>query len=245
MNIFISHSHRDKAIVYKIAEDLKQYGMTIWLDEELITPGDNWLEKINKAMVNSDAILIVVSQNISSSKWQTSEIAFAVSAQRQYRTKKIIPILVDRDAEIPFFIKDLLYCNFTSDNAYKHNFNKLIKALQEPVSTPETIDHSDKLKINSIRIQKEILARETTKLDHKRVMRTSLIIGAISSMIAALSIMLSFSIWVNYQSSLDGLISSNKFVIGVLSGVLSSLIAIIIVRMFSNRSTRRGAKNGK
>ena len=244
MNIFISHSHSDKATVRKIAEDLKRHGITIWLDEELITPGDNWLDKINSAVENSDAILVIISRNTEQSRWQTSEIAFAVSAQRQNSTKKIIPILIDREAEVPFFLKDRLYCDLSSKDTYARNFDQLIKALQKPIETPEDIEKAEKTKIESIRVQKEILESDVKELDRKKALWSSSIFGAIASIIAAF-VALSFGFLTKFQWSLEWLKFSNEFVIGVLVGVVSSLIAVIVSRAFHKRATKRGAKNGK
>jgi len=244
MNIFISHSHSDKATVLKIAEDLKRHGITTWLDEELITPGDNWLDKISRAVENSDAILVIISRNTGQSRWQTSEIAFAVSAQRQNTTKKVIPILIDKEAEVPFFLKDRSYCDLSSKDAYARNFDQLIKALQKPIEAPEDIEQAEKTKIESIRVQKEFLESDVKELDRKKALWSSSILGAIASMIAAL-VILSFGFWTKFQWSLDGLKFSNEFVVGVLAGVVSSLIAVMVGRAFYKRTTGRGAKNGK
>lgn len=244
MNIFVSHSHSDKETVLKIAEGLKQHGINTWLDEELISPGDNWLDKINRAIENSDAILVIISKNTGQSEWQTSEISFAISAQRQNTRKKIIPVLIERDAEVPFFLKDRLYCDLSSKGAFEQNFNQLIKALQKPIEAQEDIEKTEKTKIESIRIQKEILKSDFKELDRKKALWSSSILGAIASIIAAL-VTLSFGFLTKFQWSLNCLKFSNEFVIGVLVGVVSSLIAVIVARAFNKLTTERGAKNGK
>jgi hypothetical protein len=41
MDVFVSHSHRDKEIVRRLANDLKQLGLTVWIDEDFISHGES------------------------------------------------------------------------------------------------------------------------------------------------------------------------------------------------------------
>ena len=60
MNVFISHSAADNALVEDLRTELKARGYDVFLDKE-IKPGANWHLEIGKALEESDAEEMVVS----------------------------------------------------------------------------------------------------------------------------------------------------------------------------------------
>jgi len=147
-SIFLSHSSRDKFFVRKLAERLKSVGIRVWLDEAEINIGDSLTEKIGHAITEMDFVGVVLSNNSVNSEWVQRELQIAI--QRELATKRVVvlPLLLD-PVEIPHFLKDKLYADFTTPERFEETFPKLLKALgvraeeikplEEPIAVSEAV----------------------------------------------------------------------------------------------------------
>jgi hypothetical protein len=48
-HVFVSYSRRDQDYAHKLAEDLRQHGFDVWIDDR-IDYGDQWFNEIVKAI---------------------------------------------------------------------------------------------------------------------------------------------------------------------------------------------------
>ncbi|GIK65469.1 MAG: hypothetical protein BroJett018_32630 [Chloroflexota bacterium] len=92
--IFISYSRHDQDIVYAVADALRAKGYDVWTDVTGIRGGATWLFEIQKAIVQSQTVLVVWSKAAHESQWVEREVIYALDHQ-----KTIIPILID-DAKL-------------------------------------------------------------------------------------------------------------------------------------------------
>ena len=106
-DVFISYSSLDKEMVRRIVRDLKVRGMSYWIDEEQIEPGDEIIQKITEGLQNSRFFLPCISANQLKSGWARKEyetilikVINGVSAQR------VLPLILDdtADADVPLFL---------------------------------------------------------------------------------------------------------------------------------------------
>jgi hypothetical protein len=127
-SIFLSHSSRDKFFVRKLAERLRSAGIRVWLDEAEINIGDSLTEKIGRAIDEMDFVGVVLSNNSVNSGWVQRELQIAI--QRELATKRVVvlPLLIE-PVEMPHFLKDKLYADFTTPERFEETFPKLLKAL--------------------------------------------------------------------------------------------------------------------
>ncbi len=88
--IFISYSRHDQDIVYAVANELRTKGFEVWTDVTGIRGGATWLFEIQKAIVQSQMILVLWSKAAHESQWVEREIIYALDHQ-----KTIVPILLD------------------------------------------------------------------------------------------------------------------------------------------------------
>jgi hypothetical protein len=72
-DVFISHSSKDKPVVRELANQLKQDGLRVWLDEWKIQPGDMIGLKIQQGLERSRTLLMVMSNAYFASEWSTLE----------------------------------------------------------------------------------------------------------------------------------------------------------------------------
>lgn len=86
--LFISHSHKDNEFVLKLTKELEKSGFLVWIDDHL-EGGVEFPEKIRNELLNSDYILILLSEHSINSKWVKREIAFSDS-----QNKALVPIMI-------------------------------------------------------------------------------------------------------------------------------------------------------
>ena len=122
VQVFISYSRKDISFVELLAGDLKKNGMDVWYDLSRLEGGSRWRAEIEKAIRNSQYVIVVLSPASVESEWVEREFLFASNLKR-----KIIPLLY-RPCEIPLGYLDLNYIDVQGEN-YTENFNKLLRVL--------------------------------------------------------------------------------------------------------------------
>jgi len=59
--IFLSYAREDMGMAKQLYNDLKRYGLDVWLDTESLLPGDRWKDKIRDAIENSNYFIALLS----------------------------------------------------------------------------------------------------------------------------------------------------------------------------------------
>jgi len=137
ISVFLSHSSKDKFFARKLAETLVSYDMKVWLDEAELKVGDSLIGKISAAIDQADFVAVILSHNSVQSAWVTKELHLAMNQEIEGRRIKVLPILIDR-CEIPDFLTDKVYADFTNPDDFDGPLSRLLHALgiSRPTSTP-------------------------------------------------------------------------------------------------------------
>lgn len=139
-SIFLSHSSKDKFFARTLADHLRGYGIEVWLDEAEINIGDSLTEKIGEAIEGADYVGVVLSHNSINSEWVQRELQIALQKEIKGKKAVVLPILIET-VEIPPFLKDKLYADFTSPEKFENELPKLLRALKVSVAREkETIE---------------------------------------------------------------------------------------------------------
>lgn len=69
LNVFVSHSTKDRLFVEQLAAALEADGFTPWRCEVDIEKGENFVAKINDGLTRSDVALLVWSPDAANSAW--------------------------------------------------------------------------------------------------------------------------------------------------------------------------------
>ncbi|HPM99449.1 MAG TPA: FISUMP domain-containing protein [bacterium] len=80
-DVFISHSHDDKAIADAVCAILESDGLRCWIAPRDIRPGQTWGGSIFKAISESTAMVIILSRNANTSTHVMREVELAVKNQ--------------------------------------------------------------------------------------------------------------------------------------------------------------------
>jgi hypothetical protein len=90
--VFISHASEDKdSIAFPLAEALRSYGISVWLDVFHLSVGDRLQFSLDYAIRESKYGIVILSSDFFSKKWPQAELA-ALFARESEGEKIILPV---------------------------------------------------------------------------------------------------------------------------------------------------------
>jgi hypothetical protein len=132
--VFISYSRKDwEGFVSRLVSDLARESQRVWIDQEFIEGGNDWLDAIGKALHVCSTLVLVLSPDALQSKWVKREYCYFLT-----HDKPVIPILcrkVDIE-ELPFELGPIQCLDFTQGSTNKAR-TALIGLLSQPRSRPK------------------------------------------------------------------------------------------------------------
>jgi hypothetical protein len=94
--VFICHAHEDAELAYRIASDLREAGVTVWLAPDSIQPGEKWVSAINRGLSESGVFLLLLTPEAVKSRWVREETDAAIgmedSTEVQLLVAKVKPV---------------------------------------------------------------------------------------------------------------------------------------------------------
>ncbi len=147
--VFLSHSSKDKAFTRKLASRLAEYEIEYWLDEAEINIGDSLIIRISSAIEETDFIAVILSHESVNSHWVQVELQMAMNRELSDKQVRVLPILIEK-CEIPIFLRDKLYADFTDQKSFNAPFAQILRALGvkksledigKPALNPSVISH--------------------------------------------------------------------------------------------------------
>lgn len=90
MRVFISYSHKNREICFKIAELIENLdGIDVWFDKGLI-PGEIYSKTIAEKLSTTDVLVALLSNDSVASEWVKDELSYAKDNR-----KKIVPVWIE------------------------------------------------------------------------------------------------------------------------------------------------------
>ena len=146
-DVFLCHNGADKDWVRELAEQLESEtfdGTTTgrplrtFFDEWDIDVGENVLLKINKGLLASRYVAIIISPEMLTAPWPSLEWTHIVSEDPTNRKGRIIPIFlrdysatINEYAELPAPFKALNWIDFRRPDDFQRSFLKLIRKMRD------------------------------------------------------------------------------------------------------------------
>lgn len=133
LKVFLCHSSGDKPAIRALYKKLVDEGIDTWLDEEKVLPGQDWEAEILKAVRNSDAIIVCLSnKSITKEGYVQKEINYAltVAEEKPEGTIFIIPSRLE-ECSVPKRLSKRQYVDLLYENGEFNTkgYQMLIKAL--------------------------------------------------------------------------------------------------------------------
>lgn len=114
MPLFISYSRNDSDFVDKLATQLVAHKVNVWLDRWEMHVGESLIDRIQTAITDASALLVILSPNSVDSAWCKKELNSGLIRELEERRIVILPVLI-RDCAIPIFLREKLYADFRTD----------------------------------------------------------------------------------------------------------------------------------
>jgi TIR domain len=125
--IFISYTHGDMPQVKELRELLENSAHSLWVDSEELRGGVDWRLKAREAIVEADAVMLLLSPQA----LQSEAVAFERGEAERLR-KRVFPVIVKPVAlPIPGFDPDLVYRDLTNETTYRKVFSQIVGDVQE------------------------------------------------------------------------------------------------------------------
>lgn len=94
-DFFLAHASPDKPTVRALSAQLKPHGPT-FLDEEEISLGDVWDQRIHRALLTTRIVVIFVSKASAQAFWQNGEVKAAIARWRhEPESLRLVPVFID------------------------------------------------------------------------------------------------------------------------------------------------------
>jgi|GEM_PF-1663902 len=179
-HIFLSYISKDADVMWRVFNDLRTEGLTVWIDQTNLEPGTlAWDRAIEEAIVNSDCLVVILSPGARKSEWVREELHYA-----KQLGKRIFPLLASGEAQdaIPFGFSTAQWTDIRDDKHYHDGILKLIDTLcrqigiESRTSRLERIERERQLnaerekkrrKLEEIRLQVQALAHQRQLLQDK------------------------------------------------------------------------------
>jgi hypothetical protein len=95
--VFLSHSHHDKRLTVRIANELRRHGVAVWYSEKHVAGAQQWVDQIGLALKRCDWFAVVLTPEAVASMWVKREVTAAL-INKKYN-----------DRIVPLFVKDCDY----------------------------------------------------------------------------------------------------------------------------------------
>jgi TolB protein len=155
-NFFMSYSREDAGLQKRVAAELRERGIKIWVDVENLIPGSPaWEREIERAIRSAAGIVVLLSPAANNSEWVRREISFA-----EDNRKRIFPVLIDgeEDDSIPLRLASHQRVDLRQD--FNAGLDQLASALKEHlgVTAVHQLPKQNQPKMDSAIIKKAVLA---------------------------------------------------------------------------------------
>jgi CheY-like chemotaxis protein len=121
--VFISYAREDSLFADHVKMKLNAANIDVWMDHDKLDAGNEWRNEIDLGIINSDAVVLILTPESCNSSYVTYEWAFAIG-----RKKKVIPLL-HKKSDIHPRISVLQYFDFTDHR--KAPWNDLFGLIEE------------------------------------------------------------------------------------------------------------------
>ena len=114
VRVFLSHSHANREFVDRLAADLEERDLPVWIDRRALGVGDSIVAGISGGLTESDYLIVVLSRASVESPWVQAELNAALYRQIDSTGTGVLPVLLE-PCDVPVLLQDRVYADFSSD----------------------------------------------------------------------------------------------------------------------------------
>ncbi|TAN53778.1 MAG: toll/interleukin-1 receptor domain-containing protein [Methylococcaceae bacterium] len=116
-DVFLSHNSQDKPAVRELASALKGRSLSVWLDEEQLTPGESWQDLLEQGIRASSSVAVLIGGD-GLGPWEKEEmkaaLSFAVSSKDKSRVFPVLLPGAPHQPDLPMFLTNRTWVDLRS-----------------------------------------------------------------------------------------------------------------------------------
>lgn len=120
--VFISYASVDQDFARTLANDLRAAGIDVWMDKSDIRTGDHWDKAVERALLDSAAVVAILTPSSVERSAVLDELAFATT-----RRVPVLPVLAST-CDPPIQVQRLQYADFRT--SYPSGLKQLLTAFE-------------------------------------------------------------------------------------------------------------------
>lgn len=127
LRVFLCHAAADKPLARDLYQRLRQLGADVWFDEESLLPGQEWSAEIQRALKDSDLVIVCLSPRaVNKVGYIQKEIRYALDCadEQPEDTVYIVPVKLE-ECEVPNRLRRWQWVNLWEN----HGFDRLAQTL--------------------------------------------------------------------------------------------------------------------
>src|SRR5438105_884762 len=122
-DIFISYSSHDREKALSLAEELRAFGLSVWIDQEALDGASRWSGEIAKALDDCKALVLLLSKSSLASRNCIKEVTIAAESD-----KYILPIDLENVAlssEFKYHLAGLQRVDYSNNDAIRRSIESI------------------------------------------------------------------------------------------------------------------------
>ena len=138
IKVFVSYSGNDELKAERLVEELRTYNIDVWIDKEMLVPGDDLKPNIKEGIETSHTFLSCLSKNYINNfkgSWVEKELAIAVKNEKATKFRKIIPVRFERAKgnKLPSILGKRAFADLSDEKKWQYNFPRLLESIKKIV----------------------------------------------------------------------------------------------------------------
>lgn len=134
---FLSHNHRDKGRVRRLAEKLRARGVKVWFDEWTVQAGDDIYLAVERGLEESRTLILCLSPAALGSDWIGLERSTVLFRDPSNAGRRFVPLLLE-ECELPDTLKRYRYIEYRRHTAAR--FEELVAAVMPSEAEQEHVE---------------------------------------------------------------------------------------------------------
>lgn len=130
-DIFLSHNRQQKSWVREFCQILRDRGLNVFFDEDSISPGENVVRAIERAIEDSRHVVLVISPSSMTSDWVAMEAAITVYRDPKASKRILLPVMLESIdlGSVPLSMRVLNFINLTNQATRDAEFRRLLSCM--------------------------------------------------------------------------------------------------------------------
>jgi hypothetical protein len=243
VKVFISHSAADRPFAQRLEKALSEHGLEVWTAAQF-QPGESWPAQLKSAIEQADAVIPIISAGAEKSRWMASELSIALADRLSGGKKTIVPVLAERKAEAPFFLKDLQWLDLSSEERFQGNIDVLIRALhRDRAAAPSQAEIIESRK-ELLRAGAKLLRDDMQALEKREALQMRFISRTLAS-VAVIATVAFLTLSISHGWMVLSTLSVGIGVLSFLAGAISAILTSVLRRRFRTRDNVQPVVGGK